>query len=286
MPAALTRSEHGQVSGTDRHRGFDRPSRRRDGPGVARGRQGTESGRHAAAVLSLWDAGPEPTDQQKAWLATGYALATLASDGVEDAYHDVRDLGGMTALETGAHPGLSTLRQAIDGFTASGGRRCSKIALDGMRPPIWRRVLVCASATLGDLHRIIQVVLDWNDDHLHMFSTDCGRYADPYHELDDCEDENAVRLSQARPRIGARTGYLYDFGDSWKHTITLERIEQPETAPIDPVCVTGRGDARIEDWNPDSDESSTIPFDRDRLNQCLAALTGGHVVNWSAHMRR
>ncbi len=154
-----------------------------------------------------------------------------------------------------------------------------KIALDRTRPPVWRRVLIPANASLGDLHGVIQVVLDWDNDHLHMFSTDFGRYADPYHDLDDCDDEDAVRLSRVLPRIGARIGYLYDFGDSWNHTITLERIDQPETTPTDPVCVTGRGDAPVEDWDPDGEEPGTTPFDRDRLNQRLASLTRGHVVD-------
>jgi hypothetical protein len=71
-----------------------------------------------------------------------------------------------------------------------------------------------------------------------MFTTDSGRYADPYFELDDCDDESGIRLSRTLPRSGATIGYLYDFGDSWKHTITLEKIDQPETAPTHPVCVT------------------------------------------------
>jgi hypothetical protein len=230
---------------------------------------------HAAAVQALWSTGPELTGQQRAWLATEHALATLATDGVEDAYHEVIDAGGLAVLDAGAHPDRALLRRAVDKFTAAGGRLRVfqlKVSLDRIRPPVWRRVLVPAGASLGDLHRIIQVVLDWGGDHLHAFTTGSGRYADPYYDLDDCDDEEAVRLSRALPQIGATIEYLYDFGDSWNHTISLEKIDRPETPPAHPVCVTGRGDAPVEDWNPDSGEPATIPFDRDDLNRRLATL--------------
>jgi Plasmid pRiA4b ORF-3-like protein len=125
---------------------------------------------------------------------------------------------------------------------------------------------------VGELHRIVQVVLDWDDDHLHAFTTDAGRYADPYYELDDCDDEEGIRLSRVLPRAGATIEYVYDFGASWYHTITLEKIDRPETPPAHPVCLTGRGDAPVEDWNPDGNQPDTTPFDRDRLNQRLAIL--------------
>jgi hypothetical protein len=124
-------------------------------------------GAHAAAVLSQWGTGPKPTGRQEAWLATEYALATLARDGVEDAAYEVRDHGGLAALDAGAHPDLAVLRRAIDEFTGSGVRERVfqlKIALVGVRPAVWRRVLIPASATLGDLHRVIQVVLHWDND--------------------------------------------------------------------------------------------------------------------------
>jgi Plasmid pRiA4b ORF-3-like protein len=238
-------------------------------------------GAHAAAVLAQWDAGPELTGPQEAWLATEYALATLARDGIEDAHHDVRDLGGIAVLEAGGHPHLATLRQAIDEYTASGTRPRVlqlKIALDHMRPPVWRRVLVAASATLADLHDIIHVVLDWDDDHLHMFTTGSGRYSDPYYDLDDCDDEHSIRLSRAMPRSGATIGYVYDFGDNWKHTITLEKIDHPAVTLTHPICMAGRGDAPTEDWNPDSGEPASTPFDRDNLNHRLTTLKHGSAV--------
>lgn len=44
-----------------------------------------------------------------------------------------------------------------------------KITLAGIRPAIWRRVEVLGSTLLGDLHRVIQGVMDWEESHLHQF---------------------------------------------------------------------------------------------------------------------
>ena len=41
-----------------------------------------------------------------------------------------------------------------------------KVTLEGIRPPIWRRILVTSDTTLGKLHSILQVVMGWDDYHL------------------------------------------------------------------------------------------------------------------------
>ena len=62
-------------------------------------------------------------------------------------------------------------------FAASGAPRSVdqvaqlKVALAHVRPPIWRRVLLPATATLGDLHEVIQVLFGWDGDHLRVFES-------------------------------------------------------------------------------------------------------------------
>lgn len=41
-----------------------------------------------------------------------------------------------------------------------------KVTLKGSKPPIWRRIQVPGSITLATLHRIIQVIMGWEDYHL------------------------------------------------------------------------------------------------------------------------
>ena len=43
-----------------------------------------------------------------------------------------------------------------------------KIALNDIRPPIWRRVQT-KDCTLANLHDIIQVSMGWQESHLHLF---------------------------------------------------------------------------------------------------------------------
>jgi pRiA4b ORF-3-like protein len=43
--------------------------------------------------------------------------------------------------------------------------------------PVWRRVRLPATATLADLHQVIQVLFGWDRDHLHLFAV--GKSAHP-----------------------------------------------------------------------------------------------------------
>ena len=45
-----------------------------------------------------------------------------------------------------------------------------KIALDGIEPPIWRRIQVPETYSFWDLHVAIQDSMGWSDGHLHEFS--------------------------------------------------------------------------------------------------------------------
>jgi hypothetical protein len=43
------------------------------------------------------------------------------------------------------------------------------ILLLKISPAIWRRVLVPSDQNLADLHRTLQIVMGWDDTHLHRF---------------------------------------------------------------------------------------------------------------------
>jgi pRiA4b ORF-3-like protein len=146
-----------------------------------------------------------------------------------------------------------------------------KIVLRYVRPACWRRVLVPASATLGDLHEVIQVAFAWDDDHLHAFTIGRRQYGDPYFEMD--YDEDKITLATAFARARKPISYLYDFGDNWQHDIMLERTVDQDQAGTCPICVDGRGDAPVEDCG--EDEPAWIPFDQDGINSRLAHVADG-----------
>lgn len=144
-----------------------------------------------------------------------------------------------------------------------------KITLQHVRPACWRRVRIPASATLADLHEVIQVAFAWDGDHLHGFAVGRRRYGDPSFGFEYDENETTLAVAfRARRTIG----YTYDFGNEWRHEISLEKVVEPE--PIThPVCVDGRGDAPVEDCA--DDEPAWIAFDQAGINARLTQLGGG-----------
>jgi hypothetical protein len=109
-----------------------------------------------------------------------------------------------------------------------------KITLRGTKPPIWRRVLVPAECNLEALHAVIQDAMGWEDDHLHAFHIDDEEYMgrDPMGGKPESDGEDAYdyRLSDVVREPKAKFTYEYDFGDSWEHLITVEKILTPEDA--------------------------------------------------------
>lgn len=147
-----------------------------------------------------------------------------------------------------------------------------KITLRHVRPACWRRMLVPASATLGDLHTVIQVAFAWDNDHLHAFTVGRRQYGDPYFDAE--YDEDKITIGEVFDRGRRSIAYVYDFGDSWQHDITLEEVVEPDPTTGCPVCVAGRGDAPVEDWCED-DGPALIPFDRADINANLTRLAHG-----------
>jgi Plasmid pRiA4b ORF-3-like protein len=145
-----------------------------------------------------------------------------------------------------------------------------RIDLDHFRPPVWRRVRLSAGTTLSELHEIIQILFEWDGDHLHVFTVDGAQYADPAQELDGCMNTDELTLVAALRHPGARLTYRYDLGDCWDHTVLLEAGTSTPASRSGPTCVGGRGDAPVEDW-PD-DEPPPRPLDLAELDRRLAKL--------------
>lgn len=229
---------------------------------------------HARSVLADLEDLAEPDSADRRWLAVEFALAAFATDGPEEAYHLLRDLDGLDAVTGSRHPGTATLRDALAGLVAAGGPIVPtyqlKITLTRVRPPVWRRLLLPATTTLDVLHRLIQVAFDWDDDHLHMFTVDGRRYADPFFELDDCADETRARLRKVLPRANGSMSYVYDMGDWWEHQISVEKIIESDSGAR-PTCTDGQGDAPVEDWSPDCGREPTA-FDIAAINRRFAEL--------------
>lgn len=125
-----------------------------------------------------------------------------------------------------------------------------KVTLRGIRPQIWRRILVSDAATLQDLHQIIQAAFGWLECHLHEFEIAGASYGDvaidDYGEL-DLQDERAARLRDFRLQKGRSFLYRYDFGDGWEHSVLVEEVLPHERGAQLPQCVGGKRSAPPED---------------------------------------
>ncbi len=133
-----------------------------------------------------------------------------------------------------------------------------KVTLYGLRPHIWRRILVPSDLRLSELHPILQVCMGWTDCHLHCFKLGRITYQprlefgpdDPYSELDlvgESLDSASIRLSEALRTTSSRMEYFYDFGDRWQHKILLEKILPVDPEVSYPICVKGVGACPPED---------------------------------------
>ena len=123
-----------------------------------------------------------------------------------------------------------------------------KVTLKGIRPPVWRRILVRGSTTLDWFHDIMQIVMGWEDAHLHAFVVGETRYSTPDPNWGfDMEDEARVKLGQVVAQPKDRFFYEYDFGDSWLHEILVEKVLPVDPDVHYPVCIKGKRACPPED---------------------------------------
>ncbi|WP_295624037.1 plasmid pRiA4b ORF-3 family protein [uncultured Nitrosomonas sp.] len=115
-----------------------------------------------------------------------------------------------------------------------------KVTLKGMRPPIWRRILVASTTKLDDIHLILQIVMGWTNSHLHEFIQGRDRYGEPDEDFpSDAQDETQYRLDQILKKEKEKLIYIYDFGDGWEHEVILEKVLPFETSAALPICLKG-----------------------------------------------
>ena len=124
--------------------------------------------------------------------------------------------------------------------------------------PCIRRIQLPLHSTLDQLHQTVQNVFIWNDEHLHSFLSEdqkrldqiCPDYAflaekDEWDQLDSDVMEKFITLGDIfRERKSIL--YIYDYGDDWRHKITLVNVET-KTAFTPPRCLLATGMAPPED---------------------------------------
>ena len=126
-----------------------------------------------------------------------------------------------------------------------------KVSLRDIEPPIWRRFQVSEDTNLPQLHRILQLLFNWEDYHLHDFVVGRRVYSvpDPDDAFNERKviDEKLVPLNRIVAHVGDTFEYAYDFGDDWQHDILLEAILPPDAEAFYPRCIAGARNGPPED---------------------------------------
>ncbi len=131
-----------------------------------------------------------------------------------------------------------------------------KVVLKDAPVPIWRRVEARADMPLDLLHEVFQILMGWQDSHLHLFRSGKDEYhsklMDPtIDEGPDELDESQYVLSDLVKEPGDSFIYRYDFGDCWEHAVTLESTSVSPVKEHVPEffawCVDGRRACPPED---------------------------------------
>ncbi len=164
-----------------------------------------------------------------------------------EAYNNTpqAQLGGKTPREM-------FLEQNMDGRTeAKEAPFCKlRIILRGAHVPIKRTVMVPSDLRLDLLHEVLQVVMGWRNCHLHQFRVKKKCYGIPDEDFPELkvQDEKRYCLSDLVTPESPQFAYLYDFGDSWEHSVKVVDFDVKDV-PTGRLfyCTAGKGACPPED---------------------------------------
>ncbi len=124
-----------------------------------------------------------------------------------------------------------------------------RVTLNEVEPVIWREIQVPTAYDFWALHVAIQDAMGWEDAHLHVFhvAKPKTRRFERIGIPDDAGFANGpptlpgweVPIAPYFAKVGASAVYEYDFGDDWRHVVTLQEILAPEPRRKYPRCVAG-----------------------------------------------
>ena len=123
-----------------------------------------------------------------------------------------------------------------------------KVTLKGVKPPIWRRVVIPSGYHLDEVAVLLLAAMGWTNSHLHCFVIGDRRYnvVGDWAEGDEV-DEAGVSLRSVFDAVGSTMRFEYDFGDGWEHDVLLEAIRIQTKAESKPACLAGKRACPPED---------------------------------------
>ncbi len=119
-----------------------------------------------------------------------------------------------------------------------------KISLKGIKPAIWRQVLVTPESSFSQLHQTIQDIMGWRNTHLYKFEAFHRSIGDSFN--DDLQADE-TKVGDLLKHVGDKISYTYDLGDNWVHEIRVEELLPRQEQLHYPVCLNGKRHAPPED---------------------------------------
>ncbi len=125
-----------------------------------------------------------------------------------------------------------------------------KVTLKDVKPRVSRVLQVSADIWLDELHLTLQAAMGWENSHLYMFVAGPVTWGLPDPDFaggDDLYADDST-LSDVIKVTGKKTiKYIYDFGDSWDHTIKIGKFSDPDPGELYPRLLKATGKCPPED---------------------------------------
>ena len=124
-----------------------------------------------------------------------------------------------------------------------------KITLDDVEPKVMRRVDVPFELRLDRLHLVIQAAMGWSNSHLYEIRLGNVAWGTPDSTfLNEQQDARKASLATLLTEYGKKKfSYVYDFGDNWEHSITVEKIADALPEQEYPCLIDAEGNCPPED---------------------------------------
>ena len=109
------------------------------------------------------------------------------------------------------------------------------MALRGIKPPIWRKVIVPSNISLRLFGDLILELMGWMGEHLNQFRKGDSCFAPFYQRKGEMPplfgrirnyNQEDFALGEILCEKGDTMIWEYDFGDSWEHDVRLSSVEE------------------------------------------------------------
>lgn len=121
-----------------------------------------------------------------------------------------------------------------------------RIDLDGCKPPVWRRIVMGNHLSFAELHRIIQTLFSWQDQHIYQFVIGSDEIVGPdlAYGTSTLKENGQKRASDEQLAVYLdevkQFKYTYGLENPRKCTIKVEKVESikdyPDAASL-PTCL-------------------------------------------------